>query len=546
MSQNTGFSEKDIAGLFLSCQPVTGRQGIAYGINTPFLNFLQVLTGAVTNVATTTAIANGTLVRTGEAPLLQRGFCWSTSPDPTIALLTKTVEIGPFSPGSFTGSLTDLTLGTQYYVRAYATNTITTVYGQSVTFTTLTTVPSVNIVSTTSISGTSASVTANIIDTGGAPVSTRGFVWDVNPNPTTDLTTKVQETGIFGIGQFTGTLTDLVQSLYYVRAFAINVSGTAYSADTLISEALYTFTSHTFTNANATGRNGPTLSQCRNAYASASWTQNDNFFSMTTQGIQLWTVPRTGQYRITARGAQGGTRASTSVNIGGFGAILTGTFSLVQNEKIRILIGHVGVASLTNVDGSAGGAGGGTYLVKNNDSTLSGVYIVAGGGGGSGNDSTAYPDGYSNGRNATLDTSGTTDKANLGTPGINGNGGTSGVAPSSGVNAGGGGGGFLTSGQTPAGTTGSPGAGFLQGGVGGKGGGPDEGGFGGGGSTNPALSNSNQSAGAGGGFSGGAGGSRETTQRIGGGGGGSFNSGTNQSNSIGNTGNGSVFIEFLA
>jgi hypothetical protein len=43
----------------------------------------------------------------------------------------------------------------------------------------------------------------------------------------------------------------------------------------------YIFTLHTFTNAGATGRTGPTLSAVRSEYSSASWAQNNNYLSMT-------------------------------------------------------------------------------------------------------------------------------------------------------------------------------------------------------------------------------------------------------------------------
>ena len=68
------------------------------------------------------------------------------------------------------------------------------------------------------------------------------------------------------------------------------------------SGGLYSFTSHTFTNAGATGRYGPTLTQCRNAY-NVTWDGNTSFFNVVTQGIQTWTVPSNGTYEIEAKGA---------------------------------------------------------------------------------------------------------------------------------------------------------------------------------------------------------------------------------------------------
>ena len=44
-----------------------------------------------------------------------------------------------------------------------------------------------------------------------------------------------------------------------------------------VSSGLYSFTTHTFTNASATGRNGPIISQVRSAYSAASWAQNASY-----------------------------------------------------------------------------------------------------------------------------------------------------------------------------------------------------------------------------------------------------------------------------
>ena len=69
--------------------------------------------------------------------------------------------------------------------------------------------------------------------------------------------------------------------------------------------ALYSFSSHTFTNWGATGKDGPTLANCKSSY-NTSWENNTDFFNVQTQGIQEWTVPISGTYTIQVWGAQGG------------------------------------------------------------------------------------------------------------------------------------------------------------------------------------------------------------------------------------------------
>ena len=64
---------------------------------------------------------------------LERGFCWSTSPNPTVDLLTK-VSLGYGVKGEFTTKITGLLPLTQYYIRAYVTTTYGTTYGEEITF----------------------------------------------------------------------------------------------------------------------------------------------------------------------------------------------------------------------------------------------------------------------------------------------------------------------------------------------------------------------------------------------------------------------------
>ncbi len=162
----------------------------------------------------------------GSATVTLRGVVWSTSPTPTISLSTKTSNGG--GTGSFTSSLTSLTPNTTYYVRAYATSSAGTAYGNDVTF--KTTAAAVPILSTTAINTISATTAAgggNISADGGAPVTVRGVVWSKSPGPTIALSTKTRDGS--GKGSFTSSLKSLTpNTTYYVRSYATNSVGTAY------------------------------------------------------------------------------------------------------------------------------------------------------------------------------------------------------------------------------------------------------------------------------------------------------------------------------
>jgi uncharacterized protein (TIGR02145 family) len=95
--------------------------------------FLQTLTTtAVSSIGLNTAVSGGNIVNTGGLAVTARGVCWSTTTNPTIDLSTKTND-GP-GDGSFTSTLTALTSATLYYVRAYATSSAGTDYGNELTF----------------------------------------------------------------------------------------------------------------------------------------------------------------------------------------------------------------------------------------------------------------------------------------------------------------------------------------------------------------------------------------------------------------------------
>lgn len=170
--------------------------------------------------------------------------------------------------------------------------------------------------------------------------------------------------------------------------------------------SLYDFDYFVFTNAGKTGTNGPTYSDIKSAYSSTLWTQNQQNLSMTTQGVQLWTVPETGIYTIVAAGAA--CHTSVSFNGPGRGVVVSSNVFLNKGDKLKIIVGQVGyLSSVSNYSG-----GGGTFVATETNLPI----LVAGGGGG----------GWTKiGDDAVVNTSGTNgDSGSSGTGGIYGKGGT--------------------------------------------------------------------------------------------------------------------------
>ncbi len=92
-----------------------------------------VSTSSVSNVTTTSATTGGDVTQDGGSPVTARGVAYGTSSSPTTAGAITNDGIGT---GVFTSTLTGLTPSTTYYVRAYATNSVGTAYGNEVSFTT--------------------------------------------------------------------------------------------------------------------------------------------------------------------------------------------------------------------------------------------------------------------------------------------------------------------------------------------------------------------------------------------------------------------------
>ena len=187
---------------------------------------VKVKTDSVTNVSYTTCTAHGTILEKGEIGIDQHGFCFSTQQKPTIE--DNNTQLGSInSTGNFSGSLTGLSTGTTYYMRAYAQNEDGVSYGEQLSFTTLTLrLPTLTTTTISNITENSVQSGGNITDDGGAAVTARGVSWSTSQNPTIANDTTLNGSGI---GNFISLLSELTQNTtYYVRAYAINSVDTAY------------------------------------------------------------------------------------------------------------------------------------------------------------------------------------------------------------------------------------------------------------------------------------------------------------------------------
>lgn len=208
----------------------TNSSGTAYGTQVSFytksITLPSVITTDITSVTQTSAISGGIILDNG-GNITSSGVCWSTLENPTI---NDNRTSDGSSTGTFSSNLSRLAGNTKYYVRAYASNSAGTSYGNQVSFTTFPVAPILSTKPISSLSATSATTGGNITGDGGSEITEYGIVWGNSVNPVTTDNKIALQGPISGIYQCNITGLE-VNTLYHVRAYAVNSIGISYGAD---------------------------------------------------------------------------------------------------------------------------------------------------------------------------------------------------------------------------------------------------------------------------------------------------------------------------
>jgi len=236
-----GFSGSSFHSTLTGLSPVTkyyvrayavNREGTSYGNEVSFTTpaILPAITTIYATPTTTSMVATGgSITFDGGSAVTARGVLWSTNQNfnPDTVVVNRTSNGA--GNGNFTSTVTNMRLSTSYYIRAYAVNSIGISYGNQITVTIFPTAPILNTVDLTQITGSSAMSGGVITSDGGAPVTLKGLCWNTSTNP---ITSNSYTTNGLGTDPFTATLSGLLpNTLYYVRAYAVNKIGTAYGIE---------------------------------------------------------------------------------------------------------------------------------------------------------------------------------------------------------------------------------------------------------------------------------------------------------------------------
>ncbi len=185
----------------------------------------QVTTITATNITFNSATMGGTIKSNGGAEIKAKGICYATTAAPTVQ--SDTTNQGAGSQ-NFTSQITDLLPNTKYFARAYATNSAGTGYGEEFSFTTGAGLPTVTL-AVSNISYKELTASWTVTAQGASAVSLSGWVISTSnalPVTGTDVFASFTTSATFVEKKISDLTTG---TKYYVRAFATNNQGTAYS-----------------------------------------------------------------------------------------------------------------------------------------------------------------------------------------------------------------------------------------------------------------------------------------------------------------------------
>lgn len=171
-------------------------------------------------------IISARILDDGGSEISQMGFCWA---DHEGISVDDKVHSQDYQEGIFSFTIRGLNSNSTYYVNVYAINDEGIAYGEEIAVTTSSGLATVLTSFNVQITDTSALAGGTLVTSGGNNVSQLGFCWATHPEPTRDdhlISSSEIESA------FRASISNLSpRSTYYLRAFAVNSSGTSYGAE---------------------------------------------------------------------------------------------------------------------------------------------------------------------------------------------------------------------------------------------------------------------------------------------------------------------------
>jgi hypothetical protein len=178
-------------------------------------------------ITSTSAEVSGYVIAQGDG-FTEQGICWGTAANPTVDTNKKEAE--EIDGAVYWVTVDGLEHLTKYYYKAYVIQTGGEVtYGEEKTFTTLANIATVTMDAPANITDRTVDMAGDVPYDGKAEVTVKGFCWAETQEPTIkNDTTKDGK----GTGEYSRMLKDLMPATtYYIRAYAVNKMGVAYSTE---------------------------------------------------------------------------------------------------------------------------------------------------------------------------------------------------------------------------------------------------------------------------------------------------------------------------
>ncbi len=199
-----------------------------YGTTTSFStdqSATTISTSAATNITSSSATLNGSIIKAGSPAYSEKGFCYCRGYTPTIN--DTKITVSGNNSGNFSVSISNLEYNTSYYFRAYAIQNGKTIYGESLYFRTSYIQAEVQTSEATNIGYNSLTFNGSVTSVGDPYITERGFCYSDSYSFPSISHNRIKVSGV-AYGTFKADVKGLSESTtYYIRSYVIQ-DGTVY------------------------------------------------------------------------------------------------------------------------------------------------------------------------------------------------------------------------------------------------------------------------------------------------------------------------------